>query len=478
MAASPGKPLECAYVHTYSASDHAHGIFKADDWVRHWVLPTLHDEASEWRSNPWIGISKAYNIHARPPTVGLLRSYAISDSCVKRATRNLVGWLVRLLSQVWVALRLVFSGDAFVGIGLTLLCTLLYWYYAPDVATPMNWNVFSFGISFPITQGIAMSFQRRERALFELGELFAHLNTLFAVGHTWLVPAKDWADGGALLSGERKRMICCLDNLDAAPEDARLAARALFDELLVGLITYFDSERFGRARHTVHCVGGPEEEAELKAIAHEQRLVVDSAIGRVRRMVQDFKGTAGLPGGEAHRLDQYISRLSVSFERLCTLKEYRSPQGFRSFARVYILLMGALYGPYYLYLGLGQTGSLTNLWLSLVFACSTQLVMTGLFNVMLHLEDVFARSMHAPHSQVDAVRVSEFAELSRRQLLLVERDAHFVCEAGEQAAGLGSKGMGWAVRPPRPPEMYREPGTGCRFLASEASVAAPHRPPI
>ena len=46
----------------------------------------------------------------------------------------------------------------------------------------------------------------------------------------------------------------------------------------------------------------------------------------------------------------------VSFERLAQLKEYRTPQLFRAFARVFILCIGALYGPYYVHLGRGAAG--------------------------------------------------------------------------------------------------------------------------
>ena len=34
---------------------------------------------------------------------------------------------------------------------------------------------------------------------------------------------------------------------------------------------------------------------------------------------------------------------------------YRTPQAFRAFTRVYLLLAGALYGPYFVELGLGNT---------------------------------------------------------------------------------------------------------------------------
>merc|ERR1711871_1622793 len=109
----------------------------------------------------------------------------------------------------------------------------------------------------------------------------------------------------------------------------------------------------------------------------------------MQRMVQDLK-KQGLPGGEAHRLDQYLSKVAIAFEHLTYLKEYRTPQAFRAFARIYILVIGARYGPYFVYLGRAEDRNGHNLWVAIAFACGIQLAMSGLFSVMLGLEDPFA----------------------------------------------------------------------------------------
>ena len=48
-----------------------------------------------------------------------------------------------------------------------------------------------------------------------------------------------------------------------------------------------------------------------------------------------FSGAAqslpiGLPGGEAHRLDSYISQIGIAWEQLTAIKEYRTPQALRA----------------------------------------------------------------------------------------------------------------------------------------------------
>ena len=74
--------------------------------------------------------------------------------------------------------------------------------------------------------------------------------------------------------------------------------------------------------------------------AYAARLVYLTHICQMRRLIQDVK-VKGLPGGEAHRIDSYISMIGVGFDRLCAIKEYRTPRAFRAFARVNILLVRA-----------------------------------------------------------------------------------------------------------------------------------------
>ena len=102
---------------------------------------------------------------------------------------------------------------------------------------------------------------------------------------------------------------------------------------------------------------------------------------------------------------------------------YRTPQAFRAFTRVYLLFAGALYGPYFVNIGLSSSGSNHNLWLSLLFACVTQLIFSGLFRVMISLEDVFARRNIERYYSADLIEVAELVELFRQQLVQIECDS-------------------------------------------------------
>jgi hypothetical protein len=130
--------------------------------------------------------------------------------------------------------------------------------------------------------------------------------------------------------------------------------------------------RWHRARHSLTwSTLQQRDKVDLAAIAHEQRLCIDAQWGRVQQLIQYLK-TRGLSGGEAHRLDQYVSKALVSIERLAALKEYRTPQAFRAFARIYIQLLPMIYGPYYIELGGARPNGGGNIVLALVYAVAVQ----------------------------------------------------------------------------------------------------------
>jgi len=305
--------------------------------------------------------------------------------------------LLNLAASFAIAARCIFSGDAILGCILCSAYTMLYWHFGQEVAVNMNWTIVSLAVVFPISQGIGMGFKRREQALSQFGDLFGNMRAVWGACHTWTVCNE----------GQWCRVIE-LQNPDLTDSHERLSE--LFEEFLAALISYLDVPRGGRAHHAFEC--GQAEKTQFDLVSQQQRLGVDRCIGRMRRLVQSLK-ELGLTGGEAHRLDQYLSKVGIAFEKLTYLKEYRTPQAFRAFARIYILLIGALYGPYYVYLG--------NFSLALTFALVIQLVLQGLFHVMLGLEDPF--SCRELGGALDCVRVPELVEVARRQLVQIQQES-------------------------------------------------------
>lgn len=99
------------------------------------------------------------------------------------------------------------------------------------------------------------------------------------------------------------------------------------------------SNKRARRAPTTHALALPllRQQLELREIAHEQRLCVDACLTRCQKAIQHLK-TQGLAGGEAHRLDQYVSKAVIAMEQLAALKEYRTPAALRAFVRIYLLV--------------------------------------------------------------------------------------------------------------------------------------------
>ncbi len=170
----------------------------------------------------------------------------------------------------------------------------------------MDWNIVSMAVIFPISQGIVMGFNRRERALSEFSSLLGNLRAWGAV-YTWQIKTA---------SGEWRTAADIWGETQTGTTDLHQLA----GQLLTSLVDYFDMPRTGRARHAVDICGGRVEEARLRGSHHAQRLMVDACLARLQKLVQSMK-VAGLPGGEAHRLDQYISKVCVSFEQVARQSE-------------------------------------------------------------------------------------------------------------------------------------------------------------
>ena len=56
-----------------------------------------------------------------------------------------------------------------------------------------------------------------------------------------------------------------------------------------------------------------------------------------------------------------------------------------------------------------------------MYACGVQVALSGLFSVMLGLEDPFARK--GGRGQLDSVKVPELVEVARQQLLVIEKES-------------------------------------------------------
>lgn len=381
--------------------------------------------------------------------------------------------LVNLLASLILATRVLLTYDAILGCCIATYSIWLYWSNElADHGVKMDWNILSMAVVFPISQGIVMGFTRREHALVEFANMLGNVRQLWGAVHHWqlsppaairaqlraseqdeqlhqlsrsLPPERVTSPKPAASPKASPALTSVADAAETTPPpkppkppkpsigdwctaaelwavsrpDGTAELHHLFGQLLAALIAYFDMPRFSRARHAIDLFGGKAEQQRLQAALHTQRLMVDSGVARLQKLVQSMK-VHGLPGGEAHRLDQYVSKVQIAFEQLACLKEYRTPQVFRAFSRVYILLLPLMYGPYYCWLATETGGSIG---LAMAFACVLQLALAGLLNLMLGLEDPFASKNFNQSGRFDRVKVAELCELARQQMVRVSNEA-------------------------------------------------------
>ena len=79
--------------------------------------------------------------------------------------------------------------DAVLGCAIASLSILFYWNieHTRD-GVKMDWNILSMAVIFPISQGIVMGFNRRERALAMFADLLGNLRALWGAAHHWQLP--------------------------------------------------------------------------------------------------------------------------------------------------------------------------------------------------------------------------------------------------------------------------------------------------
>ncbi|KAL3903693.1 MAG: hypothetical protein SGILL_010350, partial [Bacillariaceae sp.] len=94
---------------------------------------------------------------------------------------------------------------------------------------------------------------------------------------------------------------------------------------------------------------------------------------------------AGLPSGEVSRIRQYERFIEDCIEKLRMIKMYRTPQAFRSFARIFTFVLPPFYAPTYAQVAI----DVQSLGMGIAFSIITALGLTALFESLQVLEDPF-----------------------------------------------------------------------------------------
>jgi len=212
-------------------------------------------------------------------------------------------------------------------VGLTV-----YWYNAYDENS--NWNgggmdfvLLAFALTAPISAAMTMAFNRRERALITIADFRSWSYHLY-LGHSlW-----DWPDNGGRATAD----VDWVEHCDAVM--AQLVG--IGDELS----RFLSLPTTSRSRHRMTKQGRREAARTIEVAYH---LLESMSTQRLTRLVMysERLKKIGLPAGEASRLRQYERFLSSMIEQLRMVKMYRTPQAFRSFARIFTLVLPPFYAP-------------------------------------------------------------------------------------------------------------------------------------
>jgi hypothetical protein len=119
---------------------------------------------------------------------------------------------------------------------------------------------------------------------------------------------------------------------------------------------------------------------------------------------------------QAARIRQWERAILVSVDQLHAIKLYRTPQGLRSFARLFSVFLPPFFAPYYAQLAM----NVNSIGLAIAFAIVTSIALTSLFETINQMEDPFATPFGC--STLDGIDVTnELIESMQSQLLALRK---------------------------------------------------------
>lgn len=228
----------------------------------------------------------------------------------------------------------VINLKAIVIAGMAMLSTYLCLRWNITADFPLT--LIATAVVFPIVFSINSAYKRREAVLDDYGAMKAH-------GRAIYFAARDWLEDSDPERLERCRTL--LGSFLKAARDMYAAPRDEMDP-------------------------------------HEER--VYQRLSELSHFIRHDLRHAGLASGEVSRCNQYFSKIMVAFEQTKHVYQYRTPRTLQGFSDFFITVLPPLYGPYFAYIALDFTGSLTY-----VMPALFGLVLVSLDNIQEHLENPF-----------------------------------------------------------------------------------------
>ncbi len=216
-------------------------------------------------------------------------------------------------------------------VGSTALCATMGW--EAEIPT----GLIGLAVVFPIVFSINAAYRRREEVLRYFADLRAHALSIHYAHRDWLPEGVD------------------------AEEHVR-RSRSEIEELIAAVRDHFMESR-GRS-------------AESFQRVHQALSAISRSNERVR--------AAGVPANEISRMNQYLSKMTIDFEKMRNTLDYRTPVSLRSYSRVFLNAFPVLFGPYFAHLS-AESYPAAGYLVAVVYS----LVLVTLDNIQEDLEDPF-----------------------------------------------------------------------------------------
>ena len=197
-------------------------------------------------------------------------------------------------------------------------------------------SLFATAIIFPIVFSINSAYGRREKAL-------AKYSSIKSQGTAIFFATRDW--------------------LDSPSKENINKSKSLLEELLSACKEFFTGSI-----------------VDLR----ENEKAVYNAFSNLSKFIKNDLRNNGMASGEVSRVNQYLSKMLISFEDAKHIYQYATPRSLRSFSSVFITILPILYGPFFAYKA-GQYSDYVTYVMPVLFS----LVLVSLSNIQEHLENPF-----------------------------------------------------------------------------------------
>jgi len=235
--------------------------------------------------------------------------------------------LVKLLSSI----RKIINIQTIVVTALAVIST----YYCRSRGYEANFPLTIIGIAvvFPVVFSISGAYKRRENALNHYGSLKGNGRAIYLAVRDWQAEPDE-----ELLKGTRDS----LTGLLAACRDM---------------------------------LASP--------LEHSDESIVLEAFSTISLLIKELR-KAGMSAGELSRVNQYLEKMLIAYERIKHIYQYRTPRTLRAYSKLFIYLLPPLYGPYFAHI----SSDLRPVFAYMMPAIFS-IVLVSLDNIQDHLENPF-----------------------------------------------------------------------------------------